>query len=529
MATTVGTLSVRVTAETRALVTGLSRGAAQVRGFTSQVQGYMQANRVAIQRMVRVAKIGAIAVVASITMAIKSFADFEQAMVTATAVSTVTGKQFREMSRMAEDMAKKWGVSAANTAQAFYYLGSAGLAVQEQIAAFPAVTTLAKAAIMDMGATTEMVVDTMKGFKIPFTDTTRVTDILAKSVTSSNMTFGQLGEALSLVAGIARNSNTTLEETTAILGLMANVGIKGSRAGTTLRRALINLSAPASEARDTLKNLKVEIYDSEGKMKSFGKILADLVPVLNASTEQTRNMALKQLFGARAIAGMTEMVYQGAEGLGVFTSGLKKAGGTAETVARKQVATVQGSFKMLWQEIMVVVRSLGKRLKPEVMEMIRVFKDFAEQAEKNKDGMNALASIIASGMRQGLKLALGLAFVWSQLVVWIDQAAIALDYVAIGFMKVENAFKPKKWEADLLPFLYNIKRIREEIEDLRESQKLIMKPLVGLDIPALNPVVAGGRAGNVAGGGYNLTLNIQANTKKEMMNEIGKAVDRMGY
>jgi len=36
----------------------------------------------------------------------------------------------------------------------------------------------------------------MKGFKIPFTDTTRVTDILAKSVTSSNMTFGQLGEAL---------------------------------------------------------------------------------------------------------------------------------------------------------------------------------------------------------------------------------------------------------------------------------------------------------------------------------------------
>ncbi len=380
MAVSVGTLGVKVIAETRALTAGLARASTHIKSFSARTEGYMRANSASIRIAVKMAAVVAAAVIG----VAKKYADFQQAMVTATAVSEVSGAEFAHMSQMAEDMAKKWGIASSELASGFYFLGSAGLSVQEQIAAFPAVTTLAKAALMDMGAATEIVVDTMKGFKIPFTDTIRVTDILTKGVTSANMTFGQLGDSMSYVSGVARTANMSLEETVAVLGLMANVGIKGSMAGTSLRRALINLMAPASEARKTLESLGVSVYDNTGRMITFSDILADLVPALNRTTEATRNMALKQLFGARAITGMTEMVYQGAAGVRDFTAELKEAAGTAERVASKQVNTLKGDFIKLTAEVMELVHSIGEDMEPALRQVISVIKEFTQAIKETE-------------------------------------------------------------------------------------------------------------------------------------------------
>jgi len=391
--TNIGTLSVRVNAETRALVTGMNKARAAVRDFSTKTQGMLEANSQAMMSMGRKGMMMGAVISGAMTMAVKSFADLEQAMATATAVSTVTEKQLGKMTEMATEMSKKWGVSASNTARAFYFLGSAGLKAQEQIAAFPAVTTLAKAAMIDMGSAAEMTVDTMKGFKIPFSDTTRVTDILTKAVTSSNMTFAQLGESMSYVSGTARVSNMSLEETTAVLGTMANVGIKGSMAGTTLRRALINLSAPSGEARKVLEELGISVYDADGKMRSLTNILTLLVPAFDKVSEETKNMAMKTLFGARAITGMTEMIYQGADGLRDFTDQLKDSAGVCEEVAEKITETLTGSFQKLGKEISAVVRIMGKDLVPVVNKLA---KDMGELTKKI-EGMPAPLRKVAVG------------------------------------------------------------------------------------------------------------------------------------
>lgn len=395
MAISVGVLSANVVADTRMLVQGLNKAKVAVRDYSTTANALLQANAQAMIQTGKKAMMMGAAIGAGAALAVKGYANLEQAMATATAVGDVTEKQLRDMTSMAEEMSKKWGVSAAETAQAFYFLGSAGLEAQEQIAAFPAVTTLAKAAMMDMGSAAEITVDTMKGFKIAFTDTTRVTDILTKAVTSSNMTFGQLGEAMSYVAGIARTSNMTLEETSAVLGLMANVGIKGSMAGTSLRRALINLSAPSSEASRTLKELGVEVYDDTGKMKSFSVILANLVPKLQKAGDETSNMAMKQLFGARAIIGMTELVYQGAEGLRAFTTELENSGGTAERVAEKQIDTLTGSFRKLGQETVALVRIFGADLSPAVDTVTKRMTEFVASLEKMPAGTRKVIEVTA--------------------------------------------------------------------------------------------------------------------------------------
>ncbi|MHC4336239.1 MAG: phage tail tape measure protein, partial [Planctomycetota bacterium] len=298
------------------------------------------------------------------------FARFEKAMKQATAVSETTAEQFKQMSEMARGQAMRLNKSATELAQGFYYLGSAGLSAIDQIKAFPAVATLAKAAVIEMGAATEMVVDTMKGFGIAFENTTHVTDVMAKAVTSSNMTFAQLGTALSYVSGVSKMANNTLEETTAAIAQMADVGIKGSRAGVYMRTGLLRLMAPQAAARKELEKFGVSIYTAEGRMKPFVQIVGELSEALRGATEEQRNMAFKALFGQRAITGQIAVFKKGRAELEAFTDMLRKAGGTAEKIAAKQLDNLAAQFGRLIKIVMDTAYAIGKALGPALREAI---------------------------------------------------------------------------------------------------------------------------------------------------------------
>jgi len=302
-------------------------------------------------------------------VSLKAYASFEQAMRKATAVSDVTDKQFAHMSDMAEKQSIRLNMAATKTAEAFYYLGSAGLSVNDQIKAYVPVATLAKAATIEMGEAAEMVVDTMKGFKLGFENTGHVTDVMAKAVTSSNMTFSQLGEALAIVSGVARTTNNSLEETATLLATMADVGIKGSRAGTSLRRAMLNLAAPMSSMNKLLASYGIEIYTAEGKMKPFIQIVGEMSEKLKGASEEQKNMVFKTIFGARAIAGQIAIFDKGREALEAYRKGLENSGGTAEKIANKQMKAFAEQVGKVWRQVKTLARHIGEVLAPAFLEL----------------------------------------------------------------------------------------------------------------------------------------------------------------
>jgi len=317
---------------------------------------------------------------------------FSQAMAEATAVSDTTADQFEAMSNMAIKMSTDLGVAAEDLAKAFYYLGSAGLSATEQIAAFPHVATLAKAGMMDMGYAAESVVDTMKGFQIAFTNTSYVTDVMAKAVTSSNMTFTQLGESLSYTAGIAKVTNNTFEETVTMIAAMADVGIKGSRAGMAMRTGLTRLAAPTSEARDKLESLGIAIYDDEGRMRSLMEIMRVLVPVLRRVNEETRNSTLEALFGKRVLAGMLELIRRGPGDLQKFADSLENSFGASFEVAQKQLRGTHGSIDIFTEACRNAGRSFIEFiLKPniEYLEIMQELKYLEELPGKELESATA--------------------------------------------------------------------------------------------------------------------------------------------
>jgi len=308
------------------------------------------------------AMVGTVGGVALVAM--KTYGSFERAMRRATAVSDATEQQFRTMSRMAEEQSMRLNVAAVNAADAFYYLGSAGLSVTEQMQAFVPVVTLAKAGVISAAEAAENMVDTIKGFRMSFADTRKVADVMTQAVISSNMNFTQLGQTLELVAGVSHIMNNSLEDTVAVIAHMANVGIKASMAGTSLRRALLNLGAPTTAGRKMLKHWGVAVYDAEGRMKPFIRILGELNDKLKHASEEQRNMAFRVLFGARAISGQVAVFQTGKEALEEYANSLRNAGGATERVAQRQLKAFLEQLGRIWRQIKNLTRHVGEMLAP---------------------------------------------------------------------------------------------------------------------------------------------------------------------
>jgi len=233
-----------------------------------------------------------------------------------------------------------------------------------------------------MGQAAEILVDTMKGFGIAFDKSGKVTDVLSKAVISSNMNYEQLGQTLSMISGVAALTNNTLEETVALIGTMANVGIKGTRAGTSLRRSLLNVAAPMSSIRQELDKWGVAVFDSEGKMKPFIQLVGELGDKLKYASEEERNMAFRIIFGARAIAGQIAVFNRGADSLREFTKELENSGGTAQKIADKQMKSFGNQIGIIWQKIKNLTRIIGEALSPGILRLAKVTGDMIDMLKE---------------------------------------------------------------------------------------------------------------------------------------------------
>ena len=341
-----------------------------------------------------------------ITIAFKKmldqFTDFDRAMRRATAVTTFSLDQYTQMSAMAEKASMELNVSASSAADAFYYLGSAGLSAEDQMKAFRDVVILSKAAVIDASQAAEIMVDTMKGFKIPFEETAHVTAVMAKSVISSNMNFLQLGETLSLVAGVSRTTNNTLEETAAMIQLMANVGIKGTRSGTTLRRSMLNLAAPSEKINRLFEDMGVSISNQSGEIKPYIQLIGEISEAMKGAGEEQKMYAFKTLFGARAIAGQLEIFDAGRVKLLGMVTTLKTVGNTHEEIAEKQLAAFGEQVGEMQQTFANLSRQLTSKFVPTLQMMSKGLKGVAGWITKLADKAPFLSSLFTgTGLAMG--------------------------------------------------------------------------------------------------------------------------------
>ncbi|MBP3888546.1 MAG: phage tail tape measure protein, partial [Cellulosilyticum sp.] len=158
--------------------------------------------------------------------------EFEASMSKVQAVMGASAEELKALEKAARDAGAKTTKSASEAANALEYMGLAGWSVKESQEALMPVLRLSEAASMDLGLTSDLVTDSMSSLGLKMSEVGQsglenYLDMVAKTSNSSNTSIQQLMEGLIVVGGTAKNLNVPMEELNAIMGIMANRGLKG--------------------------------------------------------------------------------------------------------------------------------------------------------------------------------------------------------------------------------------------------------------------------------------------------------------
>lgn len=299
---------------------------------------------------------------------IKIAIDFEQAMLNVKSViNGITDEQFKALNNEAKRLGATTSFSASEAAEGMKYLGYAGFSTNQIIAAMPGLLDMARAGVVDLGKASDISSNILSAFGISAGEMGRVADTLTMAFTTSNTTLESLGYTMGEVAPIAKEAGMSLEETAAMAGLLGNIGIQGSKAGTQLKAMVNRLSAPVGPAQKMLESLGVTVKDSAGNLRPMIEVLADMEKATAALGNADRLAAYKTIFGEEPIAGLSELVDKAGTGeIAKYIDIIKNSSGKASQVAAIQMSGLKGSLDELSSSLEGVAISFGEIMIPAI-------------------------------------------------------------------------------------------------------------------------------------------------------------------
>lgn len=214
-----------------------------------------------------------------------------------------TSEEFAKLEAQAIDLGAKTAFSAGQAADAQGQPASSGFKTQQILDFLPGMLDLAKAGgFSEVGETATIAANILDAFKLQAGQMGDVGDILAHTFTNSAITLADLGEMMKYIGPIARAAGRSLGDMSAAAGLLGNVGIKGSDAGTALRAMITRLAAPTGDAAKVIDGLGLATKDAAGNMLPLDQILEQVAKKTEKLGNSDRLGIFEKIFGEEASA-----------------------------------------------------------------------------------------------------------------------------------------------------------------------------------------------------------------------------------
>jgi TP901 family phage tail tape measure protein len=258
--------------------------------------------------------------------------------------------QLAALGQQAKEVAAASGVAPTEVARTQSMLARAGYDADAILAATEPTINLQIAAALDSAEAADIVTRLQGAFDIPLADAERVADVMTAGTAQSTTSLRALNEAMKAVAPVAHAAGATLEETTAVLGVMADNQLTGAAAGSSGSAIFSRLQAPDAQASAALQALGVKTHDDDGNMLPILSILKSIDRAFKSrdiDAEQQAGYA-KSLFGADAAAGSLSVINAAGNGSLAEKQGrLANAKGATASLAGVQTDTLAGDINKL--------------------------------------------------------------------------------------------------------------------------------------------------------------------------------------
>lgn len=303
-------------------------------------------------------KSAAVIGVASVAVAKKTIdvgKSFEAGMSEVQAISGASGKDLEKLSAKAKQMGATTKFSATESATALKYMAMAGWKTNQMVSGLSGVMNLAAASGEDLGTVSDIVTDSMTAFGLKAKDSGHFADVLAKASSSSNTNVAMMGETFKYVAPLAGSMKYSIEDTATAIGLMANAGIKGSQAGTSLRSIITRLVKPPKDAATALNALGISTTKADGSMKPLRETMAELREKFSGLTESQKASYASSIAGQEAMSGLLAIVNASDSDF----NKLQKAIDDSSGAAKKQADVMNNNLQGALYDLGSVAESVG--------------------------------------------------------------------------------------------------------------------------------------------------------------------------
>ncbi|PLM01910.1 phage tail tape measure protein [Klebsiella michiganensis] len=248
--------------------------------------------------------------------------------------------------------AKKLGAETAFTtrdaASGQAFLAMAGFTPEAIRAALPGVLNMALAGGMELGESADISSNILSQFHLDPKEMDRVSDVLTAAFTRTNTDLLNIGEAMKYAGTGMAGLGVDMERTTAMIGVMANVGLRGSIAGTGLQTTFSRLAAPTGKAKAALKELGVTVADATGKMRPAEVVLSDIFKSIKKYGDTDQLSFFKDIAGEEAAKSFQALVMSAGSGdLQKLLADLRGSQGEALKAAKVMADNLSGDLKNL--------------------------------------------------------------------------------------------------------------------------------------------------------------------------------------
>lgn len=331
--------------------------------------------------------------------------------------------------------------TAVEVGGAVKYLAMAGQGIQSINESIRPITNLALIGDNPLDQVADLTTNIMAGYDISPKSMPVVADIISSTISRSNVNIIETAEAFKMAAGYLRMAGIDFSESSAAVGMLGNMGVKGTMAGTALRAMATRLAYQPKEARDILDLLGVRFthtVDVYGKKLEKIRPLADIFEELNSKGATLGDM--HKIFGR--IGGNAAMLFlANYEQLRELTAHNRTSHGISSQLGLIKQETTKG----LWYQLTSTFSEMFMRgyeiMEPQIQRTLKKL-TASINTEKFARGLASVASALLDLFALFGKVAswVGNNFHWLEPVLFTGFAATRLFRLAGAVTNLAVAF-----------------------------------------------------------------------------------------
>lgn len=343
--------------------------------------------------------IGIGAVTAGLAVATRQYIDFDDALKKSGALFKdldplagnfydsldAIGKKSREVAAVTE-------FNAVDTAGAMQKMAMAGMTSTVAMDLLQGTTDLATAAGTDLTTAVDIATDALGTFNLLPTaeNLQRVSDVMAKTASTANTDLMPMFEAITYAGPSFTTAGQSVETLSAAIGILANAGIKGSVAGTSLNAVFTQLGK--ADKRGALQKIGVQVEDAEGNFLNLFDIIGQLEKKMEGWGAVEKKSFLNKIFDIQGEKAVTLLLNQGGDALKKYMVDLENSSGAAATMAgvmrsslRNQIEVLKSGLTELGFKFVEAFKTRGSKALDDIIKAVESFDpqaiiDFAVKA-----------------------------------------------------------------------------------------------------------------------------------------------------